>query len=207
MAVINGLAYSLFSITFVGLLLLYFVVRTYLTAKSRQKISEQLNGVAMPLGIAGIFIAITGVWNMLTWPLSGSYNILFYDPYVALGLLLVAFAYAIKHKIKLEYIGFWSLLAGIMTIVYGINGYGLGMTSSPIALLGLYSFFGIAAILACPMAYLADRLPGMNSRLSSGWKLIVVLFALALIGAIIVAGLLSVTAIAGHLPAYANYTP
>jgi putative membrane protein len=207
MAVINGLALSLFSITFAGLLLLYFLAKVCIAVRSKQKnLQELLNGIALPLGVLGSFITVSGLWNMLTWPITGSYNILFYDPYVALGLLLVAFAIGVRYRIKLEYLGFWSLLAGIMTLVYGLNGYNLGMSSSPIALLGLYSFFGIAAVLAWPITYLIDRLPGRN-RLGTGWSVVLALFALALIGAVIVAGLISISAVSGHLAMYATYVP
>ncbi len=207
MAVINGLALSLFSITFVGLLLLYFLAKMCMSMRSKQKnVQELLNGVALPLGILGSFITVSGLWGMLAWPLTGSYNILFYDPYVALGLLLIAFAIGVRYKIRLEYLGFWSLLAGIMTLAYGVNGYNLGMSSSPIVLLSLYSFFGMAAVLAWPVTYLIDRLQG-RSRLGMGWSVVLALFALALIGAVIVAGLISVTAVSGHLSVYATYVP
>ncbi len=207
MAVINGLAFSLFSITFVALLLLYFLVKLCLTLRSKQKNAQELlNGIALPLGLMGAFITASGLWDALTWPIPGSYNILFYDPYVALGLLLIAFAMGVRYKIKLEYLGFWSLLVGIMTMIYGVNGYSLGMSNSPIALLGLYAFYGIAAMLAWPVTYLLDRLQGRSS-IGTGWKIVLILFALALIGGTIVAGLLSVAAVGGHLAAYSTYAP
>jgi len=82
----------------------------------------ELKSLYSPLLLLGIYIAVTGVFGNLLWPLPGSYNILFYDLYPLLGIGLIAIAISIKNRTKLEYIGFLALLLGLVTIYYGTLG-------------------------------------------------------------------------------------
>lgn len=59
--------------------------------------------------------------------------------------------------LKLQYAGFFGLIAGGVTIAYGWNGYVLGMTKDPFDTLLLFAGFGLAAIVAFPTTVLVDH--------------------------------------------------
>ena len=177
MVFIDDLAYSLFIMGFVSLLLLYMMSSMYLSYRKRKRdFIDYMRGATVPLAIIGIYILISGIYGQLTWPLPGSYNILFYDPFISLGIAIVSFAAAVRYRVRLEYIGFVSLLFGIMVILYGITAYGIRMTKAPFAMLMLYIFYGIVGILAYPATMIVDRLPGLQRGMWYGWNVIFVLF-------------------------------
>ncbi len=198
MAFIDNLAYGLFSISFAGFLLLYTALSMFLAYKRKQRnLTEYLKGACIPIAIIGIYLLITGIWGQFVWPLPGSYNILFYDPLVSFGILLIAFSMAIKYDVKLEYVGFLGLLIGIMAIVYGIEGYNIGLTSAPIALLLMYLFYGLSGIFSYPISLIADRLPG--SRSNNTWLIILAIFCLLLFLASALSSYIGILAIPQHL--------
>ncbi|MGD0511031.1 MAG: DUF981 family protein [Candidatus Micrarchaeaceae archaeon] len=159
----DNLAYSLFSVSFAGLLLLYLTVSVYLSSrKKRNDFSEQMKSAIVPLLLIGIYMFVMALWGQLTWPLPGSYNILFYDPMISFGILLIAFSLSVKMGLKLEYVGFLGLLVGIMVMVYGFYGYSIHLTAAPIALLGMYLLYGLAGLLSYPMSLMYDQLHGMK---------------------------------------------
>ncbi len=147
----------------------------------------------------GLFITVMGIYGEMTWPLPGSYNILFYDPpYTLLGLIIIGMAIAIYMKQKLQYVGIIALFAGLMAIYYGYNAYLDHMTSSPIAMLGLYLAFGIAGVLTFPTTLIYDSLPG-KQNVSKGWTVVLVLFWLALVVASVLAAVTGILAVPQHL--------
>jgi putative membrane protein len=200
MVFIDNLAYSLFSISFASLLLLYTIVSMYLVyRRGKNNYSEYLSSASVPLLLIGIFMVITALWGQFTWPLPGSYNVLFYDPLISLGLLLVGFFVAVRSKVRLEYVGFFGLLVGIMVIIYGFEGFKIGLTSAPIMLLAMYIFYGASGILAYPVSLIADRFPGHKKRVWAGWYVFLAAFCIVLL----IAGLLSAgtgyLAVSSHL--------
>ena len=200
MAFIDNLAFSLFAISMAGFLLLYVISSMYFVYKKKRKdFTDYLDSLSIPMAILGLFILITGLWGQFTWPLPGSYNILFYDPLVAFGIILLSFSAAIRFKARLEYVGVLSLMSGLMVIVYGIEGYGIGLTSAPIALFGMYFFYGAAGILGYPVSLIVDRLPGLQKNVWIGWEVLLILFWLALLGASILAAVVAGAAIPAHL--------
>lgn len=200
MAFIDNLAFSLFSISFAGLLLLYTVTSMYFVYRGKKNdYKDHLQGAMGPMAVVGAYLILTGLWGQFTWPLPGSYNILFYDPMVAFGLVVLSFALSIKFNVRLEYAGFLGFLVGIMTILYGLQGYSIGLTQSPFALLGLYFCYGVAGIFSYPVSMIADRLPGLKKNPWIGWHICLVLFWLAMLAASLVAGYIGMSAIGGHL--------
>jgi putative membrane protein len=200
MPYIDNLAFSLFLISFAGFLLLYTVASMYFVYRSRKSdYEEHLLGAMGPMAVVGSIMTVSSLWGQFTWPLPGSYNILFYDPMLAFGIVVLSFALSIKFNVRLEYSGFLGLLVGIMTLLYGWQGYSIGLTQAPIALLGLYLCYGAAGILAYPVSMIADRLPGLKKNPWFGWYICLVLFWLALLAASLVAGYIGMSAIGGHL--------
>jgi putative membrane protein len=203
MAFIDNLAYSLFALSFAGFLILYLVISEYLTYIKRGKnyadFAARLEGAKAPLMIVGAYMIIMGIWGQFTWPLPGSYNILFYDPLVSFGMIVLALALSIHFSVRFEYVGFFGLLIGIMTIIYGVQGYNIGLTEEPIALFALYGLFGTAGIFSYPVALLMQKLPGLKKDPWIGWGLCVAIFCLAMLGASLLAGYVAFSAIPSHL--------
>ena len=200
MVFIDNLAYSLFAISVAGFLLLYTFASMYLAYRKRSKdYSTYLKGGSIPLAIVGAYLVVMGLWGQFVWPLPGSYNILFYDPFVSFGLIMLAFAAAARTGGKMEYAGFMALLFGVMVIIYGIQGYGIGLTQEPIALLAMYFFYGVAAIFAFPVSLIADRMPGLKPGFWKGWYVMLGIFFVSLLIASLLAGYIGALAIPAHL--------
>lgn len=196
----DNLAFQLFTISFGGFLTLYTVSSMYLVYRRKGKnFKDYLKSASIPLGILGTYMLILGLWGQFTWPLPGSYNILFYDPFISFAIVLISFALAVKYDVRLEYVGFLGLMVGVMVIIYGIQGYGLGLTSTPIALLGLYFLYGLAGIFSFPVSLIADRLPGLKKKVWIGWHITLVLFWFLLLLASLLSGYVAVLAIQAHL--------
>ncbi|MCL5100875.1 MAG: DUF981 domain-containing protein [Candidatus Marsarchaeota archaeon] len=200
MAFIDNLAYSLFALSFAGFLLLYTISSMYLVYRKKKKnFSEYLNSASIPIALLGAYILISGFWGQFAWPLPGSYNILFYDPFISFGIVLLSLAFSIRYNVRLEYTGFLGLMVGVMVLAYGFVGYNIGLTQAPIALLGLYFLYGLAGIFSYPVALIADRLPGLQKNAWIGWNALLVIFWLLLLGASILAGFVGVSAVPQHL--------
>lgn len=197
----DNVAFALFAISFAGFLLLYTVSSMYLVYRRRQKnFADYLKSASVPLGIIGTYMIIMGIWGQFTWPLPGSYNILFYDPLVAFGMLLLGFSLSVKYKVRLEYIGFLGLMVGVMVIIYGIEGYSLGLTAAPLGLLAMYFLYGLAGVLSYPVSLIADRLPGFQKkRVWIGWTLILIAFWIFILLASVLSAYIGIVAVPAHL--------
>ena len=199
MAFIDDLAMELFTLTLVGVVSIYMTGTAYLAYRKGEKnIEEIMKPGVMPLGILGGIIVIMGVYGEMTWPLPGSYNILFYDPYLILGLVILMMAIALGLKQKLQYTGIIALFAGAIAIYYGANAYLDKMTSSPIAMLGLYIAFGLTGMFTYPTTLIYDLLPG-KGKVSKGWTIILVLFWIGLIISAVLAAVTAIEAVPQHL--------
>jgi putative membrane protein len=197
---IDNLAFSLFSLSIASLIIVYLMVSVYLEYKKGKKDYKEIEAAAtVPLILVGAYMVLSGAFGQFTWPLPGSYNILFYDPLVSFGLVILAFALAFKYNVRYEFVGFFGLLVGIMTIFYGIQGYSIGLTELPAALLALYVFFGVAGIFSYPVSLIMQRLPGLKKNPWIGWQVCLVIFVAALLLAALAAGYVAVSAIPAHL--------
>ena len=201
MVFIDDLVVELFTLIFVAVLTLYMTLGVYVGYKrhGETNIYSHISPGIIPLAILGIFIIIMGLFTEFTWTLPGSYDMLFGDPYVLLGVVILGFAISIQFKQKLQYVGLLALLVGIMGVWYGINGFQLGLTKEPIALLGMYLAFGFTGILSYPVTLILDWIPGSKPNVWKGWMVFLVLFWLALIIAIVVTGITAFPAAAQHL--------
>ncbi len=200
MVFVDDLAYGLFSLGIAGFLVLYLVTSVYLAYRNRQKDYSEILDASYPvLLLVGAYMLVSGAFGEFAWPLPGSYNILFYDPLVSFGLILVALALSIRCRTRYEFVGFFGLMAGLMTIFYGIQGYAIGLTESPIALLGLYTLFGAAGVLSYPVSLLMQRLTSSQKSVGAAWRLCLALFFLALLGGSLLAVYIGALAIPAHL--------
>ena len=200
MVFVDDLAYYLFAIGFAGLFLAYIISKTYLSfRKGDVNLWKVLNDASIPMAFLGGYFLLSGFVSQMTWFLPGPYNMLFYDPMVSFGLILMAFSLAVRFKAKLQYVGFLSLMSGVMTIWYGISGYNLGLTRTPTELLGLFVLFGLAAIFAYPATLIADRFPKSKKAVPHSWSMILIIFWILLVFASLIAFVIGGFALPAHL--------
>jgi len=200
MAFIDDLAMELFTLALVGIVSVYMTASVYLEYRKNgaKNIEEILKPGIFPLGVLGTVILIMGFYGEMTWPLPGSYDILFYDPYMFIGIILVMISLTIWFKQKLQYVGILAFFAGIIAIYYGANAYLDKMTSSPIAMLGLYIAFGLTGVFTFPTTLIYDILP-KRDKVSKGWTVILVLFWIGLIVSAVLAAVTAIEAVPQHL--------
>ncbi len=198
---IDNLAFLLLSLGFVGFLTLYMTAGVYKEYRKRRRmdIYSTISGGILPLGALGVYLFIMGIVGQLTWPLPGSYNILFFDPLVGLGIVLIGFAYSVRTGIPMHYVGLLSLLLGVMVIYYGVEGFSIGLTQAPMALLGLFISFGLTGIFAFPVSLILDLEPGRTSKHPKVWFLMLVLFWVFLFTASVLSYVIGALAVPGHL--------
>ncbi|WP_393970837.1 DUF981 family protein [Oxyplasma meridianum] len=200
MAFIDDLAMELFTLSLVGVISIYMTAKVYLEyrKKGTANLEEYLKPGIFPLGILGVVILIMGFYGEMTWPLPGSYNILFGDPFMFIGMILIMMVLAIWFKQKLQYVGILAFFAGIIAIYYGANAYLDKMTSSPIAMLGLYIAFGLTGIFTFPTTLIYDMLPG-KEKASKTWTAVLVIFWIGLIVSAVLAAITAIEAVPQHL--------
>ncbi|MCL5430519.1 MAG: DUF981 domain-containing protein [Candidatus Marsarchaeota archaeon] len=169
MTFVDALAFQLFSLAFVATLLFYAGVSDYRTYLKRgfREAYLLLRSQAVLFGVMGIVVLIIGLWGEMTWPISvlsngsnvmGAYNILFYDPYLMLGMVLVSFAVCVMMRLNTRYAGLLALMTGALSIYYGINAYMLGLTEEPLFTLILYIGLGGTAIFTFPVTIFVDKI-------------------------------------------------
>ncbi len=198
----DNLAFGLFSISFASLMLFYVATSMYFIYRHKRdpkEYTEHMRSAAAPMMVIGSYLVLLGFLGQATWPLPGSYNILFFDPMVAFGMVILAFALSIRSNVKLEYAGFFGLLVGLMALIYGAEGYSIGLTLAPSALLALYFFYGMTGVFSYPAALIFDRLPGHKKTHWIGWDVLLALFWLSLLAAGLTSAYIGISAIPGHL--------
>ncbi len=193
MVFVDELAYYLFLVSFAVFILAYFLIKVYLSyRKGKMDVRPDLEALSIPLLFVGGFMLVSAFAFQLLWPLPGSFNILYFDPMAAFGLVLVAFSLCLRYKTKTQYVGFLALLAGLMVIWYGWSAcYNIGLPSTSnglnIEVLMLFLFYGGAAVLMYPATVILDNWPKAKGAMPVSW-----LILLALLCAFLVAsGLLS----------------
>jgi putative membrane protein len=209
MVFVDSLSLELFTLALVGALIDYVVIGMYkdyrakYVKKSAPKINveSRLEDSVFILGSITLFILVMGFYGEMTWNLPGAYNLLFYDPYIMLGIILLGLVMSVKHKHKLQYVGLIALFTGFILVEYGIAGYNLHYTQSPLDLLGLYLSFGLAGIFAYPMTLIIDkyRANGGNKPLPGKWIVWIILFLIFMTLGVGLAAFTGATSILSHL--------
>ena len=214
MVFVDYLAFGLLSISIVSLLILYLTVGTYLRYRETgdSNLENSLKEGIVPIAIFGAVIFIMGLYSDMIWPLQISttnvaaakafagYNILFFDPLLLMGIVVIAFALNIRFGYKMQNFGILALYSGIVSVYYGYQGYSLGMSNEPIALLLMYVAFGAVGILAYPITVLIDHIQTTSKPAMRGWAVILlVLFWIAVIGAIASSGYIGFSAVGSHM--------
>jgi len=199
MVFIDLLTGQLFVLGFSGLILAYTVINGALSYRKGKDFEKVMKSGQIPLALLGAYIFITGVYGQFTWPLPGSYNILYYDIFPLWGIFLMASAWALRSKLNLQYVGFMALLIGAMSVFYGYTGYQLGLSQAPIAVLGLFGLFGLSGIFGFPVTMMFDRAMEKKKNASAVWMVLLAVFLIALILASLLAIYIGVSAVPAHL--------
>jgi len=169
MTFVDTIAFQLFTIAFVAVLLFYAGISTYWEYLKRgfREAYKLMRAQAVVLSAIGIVILIIGFWGEFVWPIStivnganilGAYDILFYDPYIMMGMALLGFSACVMLRLATKYAGLFALMVGALSIYYGTNAYSLGLTKEPSIMLLLYVAFGITGIFSFPFTLFIDRI-------------------------------------------------
>ncbi|MGC8612243.1 MAG: DUF981 family protein [Athalassotoga sp.] len=96
----------------------------------------------------GFILLVTGLDMIFTWPLPGSYNIIFGEPSVWFGALLIFIGVAIKNNSDLLPLALLSSAGGLINIVISVDILIYSMTQSPIIAFGGFITSGLGALMA-----------------------------------------------------------
>jgi putative membrane protein len=137
---------------------------------SARGMSEQVKALVYPAIGVGLFDFMSGFYMSMFWPFPSyvaSYNMLFGDPLVLFGLLLIIVAVLAYKDPKNNNLGIAPILImmlGIYVLVgaYSIVQLKLESGQNLITAMGLYVFDGIGAVLA-PLAYIKPNKAGGKS--------------------------------------------
>ena len=218
MVFVDTLAFQLFTLVFVSVILFYAGVLGGVVYRRHgyKRTYQHLRAQVVPLAGLGVLVFAIWLWGEITWPLPGSYNILFYDPYTLLGVVLIAFAVSVAFRLRTQYVGVLAGMTGVLSIYYGIAAYNLGMTKDPGLMLLLYIALGGTAFLTFPVTIFLDRLvvepelagaqEAPQKAVSLPWKLAFVGFLAFLLFAA-VSAILSLTLGGASLPAHLQNPP
>lgn len=200
MVFIDDLALALFMLALAGIVSLYTTAAAYSYYKRNgvKGVRESMRPGAVPIGALGIVMLVLGLFGEMTWPLPGSYNILFYDPFVLMSITLISIAVVLWLKQSMQYVGIFAFFSGLLAIYYGVNAYLIKMTSSPIAMLGLYVAFGLAGMFTFPATVIYDRLPSKSKASTLYTSMLIIFWIMLLIGSI-AAAVVGVAAVPQHL--------
>ncbi|MEM0106672.1 MAG: DUF981 family protein [Candidatus Micrarchaeaceae archaeon] len=116
------------------------------------------NKLYIPMLVFGLFDAISGGIMSFTWPLPGAYNMLFGDPLLMLGLIMIAGSYMLMKEIKVGILSVAGIFLGLYLAVEsaGIVNFKLESGNNLIGALGLYVLSAVAGLIS-PIAILDAR--------------------------------------------------
>lgn len=136
------------------------IIALYFVMFVRQK--KNIQSLSVPMLVLGIFDAVSGFLMSFTWPLPGAYNILFGDPIMFLGLIMVSAAIMLYKNMDLRVLSLIGFLVGIYILIeaFGIMSIpGLETGLDQVLALGFYIFAGLAALLS-PLMYMNPKTQG-----------------------------------------------
>ena len=144
---------------------------------------KDISSLVVPAFILGLFNAVSGFLMSFTWPLPGSYNMLFGDPLLVLGLLMIAGSYMISKGMDVKALSLLGFLLGIYLLVgmIGITQFHMETGNDWLTATGLYGFSMLAAIFS-PILYLKPKGSNRYAYYFEVFLLVVVMLLALLIG-------------------------
>jgi putative membrane protein len=153
----------------------------------------------VPAFVIGMFDLVSGYEMSFTWPLPSGYNMLFGDPLLFFGLLLVAASVMIYKNMKVASLSVLFVILGIyvLTGAASILTYHLESGVNLISAMGLYIIDGVAAILV----------PIVMMKPAGSWKSVYYLEFILLVLGSLLALFIGYVALPGHIVDFAKYFP
>jgi putative membrane protein len=151
---------------------------------------------AAGFGAVGVLGLILGLGMVFTWPLPGSYNIVFGEATVLFSLAFLAAGVALGLGWDLRPVTVYAFFAGLYAVIGGARIISLGLTKEPL-LSGLgFILAGLMGVLAAP-AWRLLQTRAIFRRLA----------ALALLAVAVLWGVTFYNALWGHLATFKDWLP
>lgn len=100
----------------------------------------------------GLVAFIFGLHMCFTWPLPGSFNVLFGEFTVILGTLLLGAALAVGKDWNMLAVGIYGFVGGAAAILAGARILNLGLTAAPAISATGFILTGLGGVLSLPIA-------------------------------------------------------
>lgn len=113
--------------------------------KFESSLKERM-GIVYGFWMVGVILLITGLDMIFTWPLPGAYNIIFGEPCVWFGALLIVLGYAIKAEADLFPLTLLFSAGGLINLVISFDILKYNMTQSPALAFGGFLTAGIGSL-------------------------------------------------------------
>lgn len=95
----------------------------------------------------GSLLSATALYTVLTWPLPGSYNIIFGEPALYFGVLLLAGGIAVRLGDDLLPLSLVAMVGGFLNIIISVDILTYSMTQSPALAFAGYFASGLGAMM------------------------------------------------------------
>ncbi len=144
------------TVMLLGLGLSAIVLALYFLGKGSNK--KWTNDLIVPAFTLGFFNFISGFLMSFAWPLPGAYNMLFGDPLLMLGLIMMAGAYMLHKNININFLSIFGFFLGIYIAVGALGMVNFGLESGVYFLTAfpLYVFAALSGVFS-PLIYAKAR--------------------------------------------------
>ncbi len=184
MPFVDPLAIMLLGVAMSATFIAYYIIGS---AKGKRNLAN----LAGPIFALGLFDFLSGFYMSFFWPLPGAYNMLFGDPMLMLGLIMLSGGFALYENLDVRPISLLGFLLGIYLFVesYGMVAYQL---EKGVYLPPALGFFLVSALsgFVSPVVYVTPKNKG---------KIAYYFLAALVILVAIAAMFISLTSINGHL--------
>jgi len=148
------------------------------TAKGKRNLSN----LAVPMFVLGLFDFISGFYMSFAWPFPAplaSYNMLFGDPMLFLGIILLSGGYMLYETLDVRVLSWLGFLIGIYLAVETIAIITLQLEKGIdlYTALGLYGFSALSALLS-PLVYFSPKNHKSAYYLLAGLLILAAFFAI-----------------------------
>jgi putative membrane protein len=108
-------------------------------------------------GVVGAIALVTGFHMVLTWPVTGSFNIAFGETTVLFGILFTATSLALAMGWELFTLGIYGFFAGLVSFLIGCRIINLGLTLMPMLAGSGFILVGLGGIFSTLTLYLTTN--------------------------------------------------
>jgi len=144
------------TVMLLGLGLSSLLIALYFLGKPTNR--KWLGELVVPAFIIGLFDFMSGFIMSFEWPLPGAYNMLFGDPMLMLGIIMMAGAYMLYKNMNPRILSLFGFFLGIYLavetagmIAFQLEGpisFSLTATNHFVTAFGLYLFASLSALLS-----------------------------------------------------------